>query len=186
MVPLPTIRAHNATLSSLPPNLVAVFVGGTSGISHYTALSLARSVPSPKIYLIGRNAAEASKITSELKAINPSSTISFIKSDVSLLRNVDKVCDEIKAKEKEVNLLFMTAGYLSLQGRTETEEGLDRRFALHYYARARFIHNLSPSSPPPPLPPPHPSPASSPSTTQTSVTPPRSTSQTPRSRRRSV
>jgi hypothetical protein len=31
------VRAHNASLKSLPPNLVGVFVGGTSGIGFFTA-----------------------------------------------------------------------------------------------------------------------------------------------------
>ena len=144
MVTLATVRAHNATLTSLAPNLVAIFVGGTSGISHYTALELARSTRAPKIYLIGRNATEASKITAELKSINAASTVSFIQKDVSLLRKVDEACAEIQAREDKVNLLFMTAGLISLQGKTETDEGLEKRLALHYYARARFAHNLAP------------------------------------------
>lgn len=39
----------------------------------------------------------------------------------------------------------MTPGYLTLKGRDETTEGLDRKFVLHYYARMRFISNLLPS-----------------------------------------
>lgn len=144
MVSLADVRAHNATLSSLAPNLVAIFVGGTSGISHYTALEFARNTRSPRIYLIGRNAAEAAKITSELKSINSSSTVNFIQKDVSLLRKVDEACKEIKEKEKKVNLLFMTIGYFTMKGRNETEEGLDHKLSLHYYARARFMHNLAP------------------------------------------
>ncbi|KAF1975561.1 hypothetical protein BU23DRAFT_552498 [Bimuria novae-zelandiae CBS 107.79] len=144
MVSLADVRAHNATLKSLAPNLVAIFVGGTSGISHYTALEFARNTRSPHIYLVGRNQTAAANITAELKSINSSSTVEFIKKDVSLLRQVDEACKEIKGKEKKVNLLFMTVGYLTLKGRNETEEGLDHKFALNYYARARFMHNLAP------------------------------------------
>lgn len=144
MVSLAEVRAHNATLSSLAPGLVAIFVGGTSGISHYTALELARTTRAPHIYLIGRNDVEAAKITAELKSVNPSSTVDFIKKDVSLLRKVDEACKEIQAKEKKVNLLFMTIGYVTMKGRNETAEGLDHKFALHYYARARFMQKLAP------------------------------------------
>lgn len=38
----------------------------------------------------------------------------------------------------------MTPGYLTLRGRDETTEGLDRKFALHYYARMRFVNRLLP------------------------------------------
>jgi NADP-dependent 3-hydroxy acid dehydrogenase YdfG len=68
MVALDHIRASNSSLKSLPANLVAVFVGGTSGIGLYTARELVRNTVSPHIYLIGRNQTEASKSTRPRKS----------------------------------------------------------------------------------------------------------------------
>lgn len=144
MVAISEVRASNATLKSLPAGLVAIFVGGTSGIGLFTARELVRNTTSPKVYLLGRSQTEAIKIIDELKGINPSSQVSFIQKDVSLLKNVDEACQEIKNKEKQVNLLFMTCGYYTLKGREETAEGLDRKFALHYYTRMRFVNQLQP------------------------------------------
>jgi NAD(P)-dependent dehydrogenase (short-subunit alcohol dehydrogenase family) len=144
MVSVDVVRAHNASLKSLPPNLVAVFVGGTSGIGFFTAREFVRTTMSPHIYLIGRNATEAGKIMEELSSINSSSQVSFIQKDISLLKNVDEACNEIKSKEKQVNVLFMTCGYLTMKGRDETAEGLDRKMAVQYYARMRFISQLTP------------------------------------------
>ncbi|KAF2275052.1 short-chain dehydrogenase/reductase [Westerdykella ornata] len=145
MVALTEIRTHNASLTSLAPNLVAIFVGGTSGIGLSTAREFVRNTTSPHIYLVGRNATEAARIIPEFHSLNPSSKVEFIKSDVSLLRNADDVCRQIAQKEKKVNLLFMTMGYFTTKGkRDETEEGLDRKLALHYYSRMRFVHSLSP------------------------------------------
>ncbi|KAF2643500.1 hypothetical protein P280DRAFT_467527 [Massarina eburnea CBS 473.64] len=144
IVSLADVRAYNSTLKNLAPGLVAIFVGGTSGIGLYTAREFARTTTSPHIYLVGRNETEATKITQELKTINSKSTVDFIKKDVSLLRKVDEVCKEIKEREKSVNLLFMSCGVLTLNGRDGTEEGLDRKHSLHYYARMRFIQNLAP------------------------------------------
>ncbi|KAL6705887.1 hypothetical protein ACN47E_006347 [Coniothyrium glycines] len=143
MVSLTTVVAHNSTLSKLPPNLVAVFVGGTSGIGLFTARELVLSTRSPTVYLIGRNATEASRITAELQSLNPSSRISFVQKDISLLHNVDAACSEIAARENTVNVLFMTCGYLTLKGRDPTPEGLDRKLALHYYSRLRFVQQLA-------------------------------------------
>ncbi|KAF2752313.1 hypothetical protein M011DRAFT_516577 [Sporormia fimetaria CBS 119925] len=145
-VALTEIRAHNSTLSkALGPGLVAIFVGGTSGIGLSTARDFVRSTQSPHIYLIGRDSAAAERIIPEFTSLNPNSKTTFIKSDVSLLKNVDEACRAIKAKEDKVNLLFMTAGYFTMNGaRTDTGEGLDRKLALHYYSRMRFIHNLQP------------------------------------------
>lgn len=79
-----------------------------------------------------------------MKAINPAAQPTFMQADISLLQNVDRVCADIAAREQALNLLFMTPGYLTLKGRDETAEGLDRKFALHCYARLRFVTNLLP------------------------------------------
>ncbi|KAF2254943.1 hypothetical protein BU26DRAFT_514775 [Trematosphaeria pertusa] len=144
MVSLTEARTHNFNLKNLAPGLVAVFVGGTSGIGLYTAREFVRNTNAPHVYLIGRNQTEATRIIEELNAINPSSQVDFIKKDVSLLRNVDEACKEITEKEKKVNLLFMTVGYFTFKGRDETSEGLDRKLSCHYYARMRFISNFAP------------------------------------------
>lgn len=111
--------------------------------------------------MIGRNEAQASEIISELRTINESATVSFVKSDVSLLKNVDEACHEISKKESKVNLLFLSAGILTTKGRTgmwtssnlstgadwydiETSEGIDKKLSLHYYSRIRFIQNFLP------------------------------------------
>jgi hypothetical protein len=60
------------------------------------------------------------------------------------LRNVDKVCEEIKAKEKNINLLVLSAGFMTTKGRDETSEGLDKKLSVHYYSRLRFAVNLLP------------------------------------------
>lgn len=52
-----------------------------------------------------------------MKAIQPETQMSFIKKDLTLLKNVDEVCDEIKSKETKLNLLCMTQGIMSLKGR---------------------------------------------------------------------
>jgi len=67
-----------------------------------------------------------------------------VQSDITLLKNVDKACAEIQAQEKQVNLLFMTAGFLTLAGRTETTEGLDKKLNMNYYSRFRFVQNFLP------------------------------------------
>ncbi|KAL3434160.1 hypothetical protein BDV09DRAFT_186085 [Aspergillus tetrazonus] len=144
MVSLRAVRAHNASLKSLGANLVAVFVGGTSGISLSTAFSLARHTVSPKIYLIGQSRQAAESAVRSIRALNPSAEVIFLLSDISLLKNVDQVCKQIASRERYVNILFMTPGYLTLRGRDETTEGLDRKFALHYYARMRFVNRLLP------------------------------------------
>ncbi|EED21075.1 conserved hypothetical protein [Talaromyces stipitatus ATCC 10500] len=154
MVVIPEINQHITTVKNLGSGLVAVFgtnspslpitIGGTSGIGLSTAREFTRYAAAPHVYLIGRNEAQASEFISELNTINESATVSFIKSDVSVLKNVDVACQEISKKESKVNLLFLSAGIFTTKGRTETSEGIDKKLSLHYYSRVRFIQNLLP------------------------------------------
>jgi hypothetical protein len=59
-------------------------------------------------------------LKTEFQGLNPESQINFIQSDVAQLRNVDKVCEEIKAKEDKINLLFLSAGIMTMKGRDGT------------------------------------------------------------------
>jgi NADP-dependent 3-hydroxy acid dehydrogenase YdfG len=113
MVPLPVVKASNALISStLSPGLVAIFVGGTSGIGETTLKQFVKSTAglSPHAYIIGRNEANAKRITAECQQLNPSGSYEFLKGDVSLIKVVDQLCERIKQKEKFVNVLFLSAG----------------------------------------------------------------------------
>jgi hypothetical protein len=136
-IPLTDVRVSNAALQYTPP-LVTLFVGGTSGISESTLRALSKNAPDSRIYIIGRSEEAAQKISSEVPNVN------FLKANVDLISEVDRVCDIIKEKEKVLNCLMMTCGIGSLKGRTETVEGIDRKMALHYYSRMRFTFNLLP------------------------------------------
>ncbi|KAF1348457.1 putative short-chain dehydrogenases/reductase [Delphinella strobiligena] len=144
MVSLDLVRKSNSSLRSTVPRLVALFVGGTSGIGRSTLRQLALNADAPTAYIVGRSETKAKPLLTELGQINPRGSFNFIEADVSLMSNVDKACESIKKRETALNLLFMTPGGLSLVGRRETSEGLDKLFALRYYARMRFVQNLIP------------------------------------------
>lgn len=144
MVALETVRASNAKLRDISPGLVAVFVGATSGIGESTLKQFCRHTIKPRVYFVGRSQDAADRIISELRTIQPDAETTFIRKDLTLLKNVDEVCDEIKAKEKRLNLLFMSQGTMSLKGRDETSEGLDRKLTTNYYSRMHFTQQLLP------------------------------------------
>ncbi|KAI9877770.1 MAG: hypothetical protein M1830_002864 [Pleopsidium flavum] len=144
MVSIEAIRASNAALSRLPPGLVALFVGATSGIGESTLKQFYLHTTRSRVYFVGRNETAANKIIHELKNLKPDNEITFFQNDVSLLKNVDQVCAAITQKEKKLNLLFLTPGFLSLKARDESAEGLDRKLSTNYYARLRFTQNLLP------------------------------------------
>lgn len=144
MASLDIVRKSNGSLSSTVPRVVALFVGGSSGIGRSTLRQLALNAEAPTAYIVGRSESNATPLLKELRQINPRGSFNFIEADVSLISNVDKACEDIRKREKALNLLFMTPGGLSLVGRRETSEGVDKLFALRYYARMRFVQNLLP------------------------------------------
>ncbi|KAK4244099.1 hypothetical protein C7999DRAFT_17621 [Corynascus novoguineensis] len=143
MVTLEQMRSSNARIPDcLPPGVVAVFAGGTSGIGEATMKQFAKYAVEPRIYFIGRSERAAVRITDELVTINPKGQYHFIQADLSLLHNVDEVCYEIKRHESLINLLFLTPGTM-VTGK-ETPEHLYYPTAVTYYARVRLIVNLLP------------------------------------------
>jgi len=115
MVSLPVIQASNTLISTtFPPRLTALFIGATSGIGLITLKKFAQHTSEPRVYFVGRSQEAADRIVAELKIINAGGEYTFIKADVSLIRVVDDVCVEIREKEAALNLLFLSAGVLSV------------------------------------------------------------------------
>ena len=111
MVSLSDVQSSNSQIpSTLPPGLVAVFVGATSGIGEETLKQFAKYTRQPRAYFVGRSQAAADRIIADCKALNALGEYIFIKADVSLIRVVDEVCREIKTREKVIDLLFLSAG----------------------------------------------------------------------------
>jgi NADP-dependent 3-hydroxy acid dehydrogenase YdfG len=127
-------------------NPVGVFVGGTSGIGEHTALAFAKHSENPTIYIVGRNATAAENIINEMKKLNTSkdAKFHFLKHDLTLVSEADAVAKTILANESKVNLLLLSTGYLTLEGRNETKEGIDAKFAVNYYTRWRIVDKLVP------------------------------------------
>ncbi|KAL2060993.1 hypothetical protein VTL71DRAFT_9045 [Oculimacula yallundae] len=144
MVALDIVHASNARLRELGPGLVALFVGGTSGVGEYTLKAFVKHTDSPRVYLVGRSETAADRIIKECEGLNKDGKVEFIKADVSELAEVDRACKAIQQKEKSINLIFQTPGNSNMRGRDESPEGLDRKQTLNFWARMRFISNLLP------------------------------------------
>nr|POE87553.1 oxidoreductase andh [Quercus suber] len=144
-VPIETVRAANErAASSMPYEQVAVFMGGTGGIGTSTAYEFFRRTRKPKAYIVGRNAQRGQEVVNTLQNINPQGQAIMVQEDISLLRNVDTMCAMLKQREPKIHYLILTTGRMTINGRDETAEGLDKRMVVNYYARIRCILNLMP------------------------------------------
>ncbi|KAF7555936.1 hypothetical protein G7Z17_g1814 [Cylindrodendrum hubeiense] len=148
MVAISIIKDSNTKVlpSALPSGLVAVFLGGTSGIGQATLKQfvVATKDKSPRVYIVGRSSKAAYPLLAELRQSNPSASIEFIEQDVSLVRSVDAAVSQIRQHESKVDLLFMSVGFVTFQGRIDTIEGLEPSMTTRYYSRARAIQLLLP------------------------------------------
>ncbi|KAJ7649030.1 hypothetical protein DFH06DRAFT_996592 [Mycena polygramma] len=146
---MPSLSAARAFNAAFRPSYtpVAIFVGGTSGIGQGMAEAFARHTKgNAHIVIIGRNRAAAEAIISTFpKPTAAGATHEFVECDITLMKNVHRVTDELRARIPKINFLVLTAGFMTTSGRNETEEGIDRKLAVHYYGRWKFIRDLLPA-----------------------------------------
>ena len=114
MVNLKSAQESNAALRSTLSSQTALFVGATSGLGLTTLNEYTRHSNRPKVYIVGRSDTRLSSIIGDLERINPQGSYVPIKSEISLFKNVDTACKEYKRKEKSLDLLIMSPGYLKL------------------------------------------------------------------------
>lgn len=119
MVKISDVRKSNLAfkLSGNASGLVAVFVGATSGIGMGTLKQFAKYAQAPKVYILGRSKTAAAPLLNTLQVSNPEGKFEFIETEISLMKNVDLACDQIKANEKKVDILFTSPGYLAFGSR---------------------------------------------------------------------
>ena len=130
MVQIDVVRSGISTLVQTQP-LVAVFIGGTSGIGEYAIHALAATHSNQgkglRVHIVGRNAKAAEKTISDCLRVCPRGQFRFLQAkDLALLKDVDRVCAEITRVEEDenanggparVDLLVMTQAYLTFESR---------------------------------------------------------------------
>ena len=149
MPPLAAVRAANAAFSFKSPP-IALFVGGTSGIGQALSYALASYTGgNAKIILCGRNRSAAEQtIRSYPKptslAVDADNAHSFVECDLFHMKNVQRTTSSLLSTLPKLNLLVLSTGFMDFRWRDETSEGIDKRLALNYYARWKFIYDLLP------------------------------------------
>jgi hypothetical protein len=102
------------------------------------------------IILCGRNRAAAETIIASFpkptltEDAGPQPVHEFVQCDATLMENVHATTADFLSRLPKVNFLVMSSGFLSLKGRDETAEGIDKRLALYYYARWKYLYDLVP------------------------------------------
>ncbi|KAJ7069447.1 NAD(P)-binding protein [Mycena amicta] len=147
MPSLSSARNFNAAHVPTSYTPTAIFVGGTSGIGQGMAEAFARHTKgNASIIIVGRNRAAAESIIASFpKPTADGVKHEFVECDMTLMKTVGRVAAELRARIPKINFLVLSPGVMTLDGRNETEEGIDRKLAVHYYGRHRFIKEVLPS-----------------------------------------
>ncbi|KAH8882289.1 NAD(P)-binding protein [Thozetella sp. PMI_491] len=144
MVAIQTVRESNARIGELPEGLVALFLGATAGVGQSALKQFVERAVRPRIYIAARSASASAAFVEQLRQTNPEGTYTVIEKDVSLVRDTDEVVKLVRSKESRLDLLYMSMGFISFEGRQETREGLDGSMATRYYSRVRALQGVLP------------------------------------------
>jgi NAD(P)-dependent dehydrogenase (short-subunit alcohol dehydrogenase family) len=136
---LSAVRAANAAANFAGRR--AVVCGGTSGIGEGIAKRLAQAGFS--VTIVGRSPERGAEIVEAMKGLGGSGH-EFKGADLFLLSNAQRFAEEYATSHPHLDVLVLTQGMATLQGRTETPEGIDQKLALHFYGRMAFVEALLP------------------------------------------
>jgi NAD(P)-dependent dehydrogenase (short-subunit alcohol dehydrogenase family) len=64
--------------------------------------------------------------------------------DLTLVSECKRLVQELNSAVDSIDYLVLSQGILTMAGRTETTEGNDKKFMLHYYSRIAVINGLLP------------------------------------------
>lgn len=146
MVSLDIVEKSNSQVGNLPEKLVALFVGGTSGIGRSILENLATKARSPQIYSIARpqSAPSHQEFLDSLRQKNPSGNYQLIKADHTLLSDIDRAVEVVVKNEEKLDILVLSTGFIPFDGRKNTVEGLDPSMTTRYYARLLALTKVLP------------------------------------------
>src|SRR5262245_28297775 len=86
----------------------AVVTGGTGGIGKAVAGGLGRQ--GLRVVIVGRDAEKGRRAEAEIRATSGHADVTFLRSDVGLVRNARKLADDIAAMAPALHLLVHGAG----------------------------------------------------------------------------
>ena len=119
----------------------AVITGASSGIG----LAAARALLSQgwRVIGVGRNAERTAKAEAELRAAYPVGDVTFLRADLSLIAEADRLSDDILSITDRIDVLANNAGGMADATRV-TAEGLEENFAGNHLGPFHLTARLIP------------------------------------------
>lgn len=118
---------------------IAVITGATSGLGQMVAIELAKR--ETQLVLTARNEKRAETARNIIKDIAPNAKVDFFFGDLSLMKDVKRIGNEIKAAYPKIDILVNNAGLHGFEQRI-TKEGFPEMIAVNYLAPWLLTHTL--------------------------------------------
>lgn len=119
----------------------ALVTGGTDGVGKEVARGLA--LAGHRVIVVGRDAKKGALVEREMRETTGNAEVWFLQADLSLVREVNRLANEIAARWPALHYLVHSAGVV--RGRRElTAEGVESNFAINYLSRFALTGRLLP------------------------------------------
>lgn len=120
---------------------LVLVTGSTAGIGKRAALELARR--GAHVIVQGRDAAKAERVVNELKQESGNAKLDFLVADLSSMKAVRGLAEEVAQKYGKLDVLLNNAGALQTK-REVTVDGYERTFATNHLAYFLLANLLLP------------------------------------------
>lgn len=115
--------------------------GGTDGIGKAIASALAAR--GAEVVIVGRDPEKGARVERELRATAGHERVHFLQADLGLMRDTDRLADDIIAGIPTLHHLVLCAGVIRGR-RLLTKEGVESNFAINYLSRFVLTGRLLP------------------------------------------
>jgi NAD(P)-dependent dehydrogenase (short-subunit alcohol dehydrogenase family) len=134
---VPSERARDWSLE----DRTCLITGATSGIGQETAVGLARE--GARVFIVGRSRQRAEAARADIAKRSGNPRIELLLADLSSLREIRKLADEVRARCDALHVLVNNAGVVNAR-RELTVDGFESTFAVNHLAYFALTQGLLP------------------------------------------
>ena len=122
-------------------NRTALVTGGTDGIGKEIARALAEL--GAQLIIVGRDGDKGARAEGDIRASTNNPDVEFVRADLSLVREANRLGDDLADRCSELHYLVHSAGVVRGR-RVITDEGLESNFVTNYLSRFALTVRLLP------------------------------------------
>jgi NAD(P)-dependent dehydrogenase (short-subunit alcohol dehydrogenase family) len=138
----PVRRALSGNGSAMMTGRVCIVTGANAGMGKETALALAKL--DATVLMVCRDVQRGQAAVDDVKARSGADRVELVLGDLSSMRSVRQLAEEVRRRYERLHVLINNAGVLQSE-RTETVDGYETTFAVNYLAPFLLTNLLLPS-----------------------------------------